>query len=134
MDIGTVRKQIMGLAVGISIAFTLALAVAVYLLWRAYRRLDELDAQMGQLAHDLENANEELASVLTEVSGSRIIVEVINPMTLARARSRWGAALVGVAPRLIRRRVYEIVAREMKEELAKQGVEAHLDIFHPTGS
>ena len=75
----------MGLAVGISIAFALALAVAVYLLWRAYRRLDELDAQMGQLAHDLENANEELASVLTEVSGSRIIVEVINPMTLARA-------------------------------------------------
>ena len=124
----------MALAVGISIAFALALAVAAYLLWRAYRRLDELDAQLGRLAHDLENANDELASVLTEVSGSRIIVEVINPMTLARARSRWGAALVGFAPRMIRRRVYEIVAREMKEELAKQGVEAHLDIFHPTGS
>ena len=124
----------MTLAVGISLVFALALAVVSYLLWRAYRRLDALNAQIDQLAHDLEHANEELAGALSEVSGSRIIVEVINPMTLARARSRWGAALVGVAPRMIRRRVYEIVAREMKQQLAEQGVEAHLDIFHPTGS
>lgn len=124
----------MTLAVGITIVFALALAATGYLLWRAYRRLDALNAEIAQLAHDLEHANEELAGVLAEVSGSRIIVEVINPMTLARARSRWGAALVGVAPRMIRRRVYEIVAREMKQQLAAQGVEAHLDIFHPTGS
>ena len=124
----------MTLAVGISIVFALALAATGYLLWRAYRRLDALNAEIAQLAHDLEHANEELAGVLAEVSGSRIIVEVINPMTLARARSRWGAALVGVAPRMIGRRVDEIVAREMKQQLASQGVEAHLDIFHPTGS
>ena len=78
----------MTLAVGISIVFALALAVVGYLLWRAYRRLDALNAEISQLAHDLEHANEELAGVLAEVSGSRIIVEVINPMTLARARSR----------------------------------------------
>jgi hypothetical protein len=124
----------MTLAVGISIVFAIALAVVGYLLWRAYRRLDALNNEMAQLAHDLEHANEELAAVLTEVGGSRILVEVINPMTLARSRSRWGGALVGVAPRMIRRRVYDIVAREMKEQLAAQGVEAHLDIFHPTGS
>lgn len=124
----------MALAVGISIVFALALVVVVYLLWRAWQRLDALNAEMVQLAHDLEHANEELGSALAEVSGSRIIVEVINPMTLARSRSRWGGALVGVAPRMVRRRVYDIVAREMKDELAKQGVEAHLDIFHPTGS
>lgn len=124
----------MTLAIGISLGFALALAVVVYLLWRAWRRLDALNAEMTQLAHDLEHANAELASALAEVGGSRIIVEVINPMTLARARSRWGGALVGVAPRIVRRRVYEIVAREMKQELANQGVEAHLDIFHPTGS
>lgn len=124
----------MALAVVISIVFALALAVVVYLLWRAWQRLDALNAEMIQLAHDLEHANEELGSALAEVGGSRIIVEVINPMTLARSRSRWGGALVGVAPRMVRRRVYEIVAREMKDELASQGVEAHLDIFHPTGS
>lgn len=124
----------MTLAVGISIVFAITLAVVGYLLWRAYRRLDALNDEMAQLAHDLEHANEELAAVLTEVGGSRILVEVINPMTLARSRSRWGGALVGVAPRMIRRRVYDIVAREMKEQLAAQGVEAHLDIFHPTGS
>jgi len=118
----------------ITAAFAVALAIAVFLLWRAYQRLEGLERDMSALAHDLENANEELAAVLTEVSGSRILVEIINPMTLARARSRWGGALVGVAPRLIRRRVYEIVAQEMKQQLAKEGVEAHLNIFHPTGS
>ncbi|MES1923705.1 hypothetical protein [Salinisphaera sp. T31B1] len=114
--------------------FAAMAAVALYLLWRAYQRLEALEGEMATLAHDLANANEELAGVLAEVSGSRILVEIINPMTLARARSRWGGALVGVAPRLIRRRVYEIVAREMKQQLGDQGVEAHLDIFHPTGS
>jgi hypothetical protein len=124
----------MALAVGISIGFALAPAVVVYLLWRAWQRLDAINAEMVQLAHDLEHANEELGSALAEVGGSRIIVEVINPMTLVRSRSRWGGALVGVAPRMVRRRVYDTVAREMKTELARQGVEAHLDIFHPTGS
>jgi len=118
----------------ISMFFAIALAVAVYLLWRAYARLDALEQEMATLAHDLAHANEELSSVLAEVSGSRIIVELVNPMTLARSRSRWGGALVGVAPRMIRRRVYDTVAREMKQQLAAQGVDAQLEIFHPTGS
>jgi len=118
----------------VTFGFAVALAIAVVLLWRAYQRLDGLERDMSKLAHDLEHAHEELAGVLAEVSGSRILIEIVNPMTLARSRSRWGGALAGLAPRMIRRRVYDTVARELKQQLGAQGVEAHLDIFHPTGS
>ncbi|ROO31735.1 hypothetical protein [Salinisphaera orenii] len=124
----------MTLLVGISLLFGAALAVATALLWRAYRRLHALEAQIGRLARELESSDEELAALLGEVGGSRIIVDIINPMTLARSRSRWGAAFVGVAPRMVRRRVYDTVAREMKAQLAAQQVEARLEIFHPSGS
>ena len=124
----------MAIAVGISIVLALALAIVSFLLRRAYQRLHELDADIAALTREIEQDSEELNAVLNEVAGSRIVVEVINPMTLARSRSRVGGALVGVAPRLIRRRVYEIVAREMKGQLNDQGVEARLEIFHPTGS
>lgn len=124
----------MTLVVGISLVFAVMLGVAALLLWRAYQRLHMLEENIASLAHDLEDANEELTALLAEVRGSRIIVDIINPMTLARSRSRWGAAFVGVAPRMVRRRVYDIVAREMKAQLAENDVEARLEIFHPSGS
>lgn len=124
----------MAIAVGISIVLAIALAITGFFLWRAYQRLHELDADIAALAREIEQDSEELRAVINEVAGSRIVVEVINPMTLARARSRVGGALVGVAPRLIRRRVYDIIAREMKDQLNEQGVEARVEIFHPTGS
>lgn len=124
----------MTLVVVVSLVFGVALAAAAWLLRRAYRRLDALQVEMTRLARELEQANEELGALLSEVSGSRILIEIINPMSLARERSRWGAALVSMAPRMLRRRVYDTVAREIKQQLAAQGVEAHLQIFHPTGS
>jgi|GEM_PF-1745834 len=124
----------MTLVVGISVLFALALGVAVYFLWCARQRLDRLENDMAGLAEELENANEELGALLADVSGSRLVVEIMNPMTLARSRSRLGGALVGVAPNMIRRRVYDIVAKEMKKQLADQGVETSVDVFHPTGS
>ncbi len=122
----------MYLLIAVCILFSLAFGVALYFLLRARRRLIGLETDMAALAHDLEHANEELAVLLAEVGGSRILVEIINPMTLAREKSRLAGSLVGVAPRLIRRRVYETVARQMKTQLADQGVDVHLDIFHPS--
>lgn len=124
----------MALVSGISIAFALPFSVAVYFLWRSRRRLNRLENDMAALADELENANEELGALLAEVSGSRLVVEIINPMTLARSRSRWGGALVGIAPRMIQHRIYDMVAREMKKQLAEQGVETSVDVFHPRGS
>ncbi len=120
------------LLIAVCILFSLAFGVALYFLLRARQRLIRLETDMAALAHDLGHANEELAVLLAEAGGSRIIVEIINPMTLARERSRLAGSLVGLAPGLIRRKVYATVARQMKTQLAEQGVDVHMDIFHPS--
>ena len=118
----------------VSAIFVLILVVMAWLLLRAWRRLDELRRDMTKLGRDLEGAQEELGALLAEVGGSRILIELSHPIALARAHSRWGGALAGLAPSLIRRRVYDTVARQLKERLAEQGVDARLQVFHPTGS
>lgn len=119
----------------LGLVFAAALAGLWALLTRARRRLAGLEQQIAAMGRELQAADSELAGLLSEVGGSRIVVEVLNPLVLARDNSRLAGALSGVAPRLIRRRVYSEVASEMKRVLADEhGVEARLEIFHPTGA
>lgn len=64
-------------------------------------------------------------------SGYRLSVVVLNPRKLARERSPVGARMAVFAPGLVTRRVYEVVARELGEELAARGVEAQIEIHRP---
>lgn len=114
-----------------------ALAVIGYLalrLERARRRLAALDAEIDRLGRSLAEEDREFDSFMAEIGGSRIVVELTDPMTLARQQSRWAGALTGVAPRLIRRRVYDQAAVQMKQVLTERGVGVELHVFHPTGS
>lgn len=119
---------------GLFLLFAGALAALWVMLTRAQRRLVQLEQQIATMGRELQAADSELAGLLSEVGGSRIVVEVLNPLVLARENSRLAGALSGVAPRMIRRRVYGEVASEMKRILAEYGVDARLDIFHPTGA
>ena len=119
---------------GLFLLFAGALAILWVMLTRAQRRLGQLEQQIATMGRELQAADSELAGLLSEVGGSRIVVEVLNPLVLARENSRLAGALSGVAPRMIRRRVYGEVASEMKRILAEYGVDARLDIFHPTGA
>lgn len=116
------------------LVFAAALAGLWLLLARATRRLQGLEQQIATMGRELQAADSELAGLLSEVGGSRIVVEVLNPLVLARENSRLAGALSGVAPRMIRRRVYGEVASEMKRVLGEHGVDARLEIFHPTGA
>lgn len=101
---------------------------------QAHQRLAMLEAEIARLGRDLAAEDREFESLMAEVGGSRIVVELTHPMTLARAHSRWAGALTGVAPRLIRRRVYDQVASQMKQVLAERGVGAEVQVFHPNGA
>lgn len=116
------------------LVFAAALGMVWLLLNRAHKRLGRLESQIAAMGQELDAADRELAGLLAEVGGSRIVVEILNPLVLAKDNSRLAGALSGVAPRMVRRRVYGEVAREMKRILGDYGVEARLDVFHPTGA
>lgn len=103
-------------------------------LGQAQQRLAALETEITRLGRDLEIEDREFESLMAEIGGSRIIVELTRPMALARENSRWVGALTGVAPRLIRRRVYDEFAAQMKNTLAERGVAAEVQVFRPSGS
>lgn len=118
----------------LGLVFAGVLAQLWLLLRRARRQLAGLEQQIAAMGQELQAADSELAGLLSEVGGSRLVVEVLNPLVLARQNSRLAGALSGVAPRMIRRRVYGEVATEMKRVLGERGVDARVEIFHPTGA
>lgn len=85
-------------------------------------RVRRLQRQLAVLGRDTGGAQE---------SGYRLSVVVRNPAQLARERSRIGGRMIAFAPRLVTRRVYEIVARELGDELAARGVQAEIVIHAP---
>lgn len=100
----------------------------------AQRRLEVIEADIASLGRDLKIEDREFASLMAEIGGSRIVIELTEPMALAREHSRWAGTLSGIAPRLIRRRVYEEAAAQVKRVLRERAVAAEVSVFHPSGS
>ncbi len=103
-------------------------------LGQAQQRLAILEADVTRLGRALEIEDREFESLMAEIGGSRIVIELTEPMALARERSRWAGVLTGVAPRLIRRRVYDEAAAQVKQVLNERAVAAEVNVFHPSGS
>ncbi|WP_109993505.1 hypothetical protein [Salinisphaera sp. LB1] len=101
---------------------------------RIRQRVAALEAEIARLGRDLEIEDREFDSLMAEIGGSRIVIELTAPMALARERSRWAGALAGVAPRLIRRRVYAEAAAQVKQVLDERAVAAEVSVFHPSGA
>lgn len=101
--------------------------VGAALCWRWQR----LAAQLRSLSAQTGASDEQARAALAQTPVTLLTIEVLNPLELAREHSRIGASLAGVAPGLVRKRVYQTVARELREELADRGVEANIEIQQP---
>lgn len=99
------------------------------LLWRWRQVAGELQTLSAQAGASNEQERKALAQAQTML----LTVEVLNPLELARAHSRVGSSLAGVAPGLVRKRVYQTVANELREELAERGVQANIEIHKAGG-
>lgn len=60
--------------------------------------------------------------------GYRLSVVVRNPRQLARQRAPLGGRVAAIAPGFVTRRVYEVLARELDDELSARGVEVEIEI------
>lgn len=100
------------------------IGVAVLLLMRWQQLADEVKALAAQTGASDTSARQAIANA----ERSLLTVEVLNPLELARENSRIGAKLAGVAPGLVRRRVYQQVASELAQELESRGVQANVEV------
>lgn len=115
----------------VCIMLLIASGVAFFALWRAHGQLARLEAALDELAQDYDRAGAEAGAFMADIAGSRIVVEVLEPISLAHRQSRLAGLLSGAAPKFIHRRVYDTVAGEMRTELADKGVEARVEVVHP---
>lgn len=103
------------------LTLTLLLAgLLVWQQWRTQRLLRELEAKVPALE----------ISPAAPTPPALITVEILNPMELAQRESRLAQAFGSLAPALIRRRVYDIVAQRLTEQIRAQGVEADIRVRH----
>ncbi|MDN5862987.1 MAG: hypothetical protein L0H19_06020 [Salinisphaera sp.] len=96
-------------------------------------RLLRLNRRLQRLEADWQDADEDVQAALAEQPRLLVTIDILNPLELARARSRIGARLIAFAPQLVTRRVFDSVARQLDEQLAAQGVEAQVQV-HKAGS
>lgn len=119
--------------IGLSIAcivLLIASAAAFFGLWRARKQLARLGSALDELAKDYDRAGSEVGAFMSDIAGSRVVIEVLEPMSLARSESRFAGPVSGVAPNLILQRVYATVASEVRTELKDRGVKARVRVMH----
>lgn len=115
------------LSLGLILVGVALIGVGAALLWRWQRLAADVARLSAQLGTTDEQAREARVAI-AEAEGTFLTVEILNPFELAGDHSRIGASLAGVAPGLVRRRVYQTVASELREELQSRGVQAEVEV------
>lgn len=57
-----------------------------------------------------------------------LVIEILNPIELARSRSRASTLLAAMAPDRLRKIVIEQTAKEMREQMQAEGVEVEIRV------
>lgn len=104
----------------------LGLGAGLVALFMRYR---EVSRQLRRLSEELGASDDVARQALAQGPDMALSIEILNPLELARANSRIGSSLAGVAPGLVRRRVYQTVSREVAVELEERGVQARVELI-----
>lgn len=91
------------------------------------RRTTAAAAAIGQL-EPYRPLPEELEAAFTAGKRRVITIEILNPLELASTKHRFGGLAGAVAPRALRKLVYEQTVREMKVQMVEEGVVAEVGL------
>lgn len=118
----------MEILLAVLLGLNLAALVALSLMLRAVsRRTARAEEAIGEL-EPYRPLPEELEAAFTAGSRRVITVEILNPLELAASRNRFGGIAGAVAPRALRKLVYEQTVREMREQMVDEGVAAEVGL------
>jgi hypothetical protein len=91
------------------------------------RRARSLEERVAELAPSAPLAPD-LEAVLGTGKRRLLVIEILNPIELARSRSRASSVLAAMAPDKLRKLVVEQTAREMSEQMLAEGVETDIRV------
>ncbi len=118
----------MDILLAVLLGLNLAVLVGLVLMLRAQqRRTTAATAAIG-LLEPYRPLPEELEAAFTAGKRRVITIEILNPLELATTRSRFGGVAGAVAPRALRKLVYEQTVKEMKLQMVDEGVVAEVGL------
>jgi hypothetical protein len=115
------------LALGLAAFLAVACGVLVLQLRAVRRRARRLEERVTALSPAAPLAPD-LEAVLGTGTRRLLVIEILNPIELARSRSRASAVLAAMAPDKLRKLVVEQTAREMSEQMLAEGVETDIRV------
>lgn len=104
-----------------------ACGVLVLQLRAVRRRARRLEERVTELTPSVPVAPD-LEAVLGTGKRRLLVIEILNPIELARSRSRASSVLAAMAPDKLRKLVVEQTAREMSEQMLAEGVEVDIRV------
>lgn len=115
------------LALVLAALLAVACGVLVLQLQAVRRRARRLEQRVTQLTPSAPMAPD-LEAVLGSGKRRLLVIEILNPIELARSRSRASTVLAAMAPDKLRKLVIEQTAREMSEQMLAEGVQADVRV------
>lgn len=106
----------------------LVMAVVAGLTMRSQRRVRALQQQVAELQKSALMADVDIQGLLGGQEPLILSVQIHNCAELAANRSKLGGSLSALAPNAIRGAVYKVVAKQMREQLQRQGVVADVEL------
>lgn len=115
---------VLAVLLGLNLVVLVGLAV---MLRTQQRRTSAAVAAIGEL-EPYRPLPEELEAAFTAGRRRVITIEILNPLELAATKSRFGGVAGALAPRALRKLVYEQTVREMKLQMVEEGVAAEVGL------
>ena len=117
-------ETLLAVLLGLNLVVLTALVVLVR---GQQRRTAAAESAIG-LLEPYRPLPEELEAAFTTGKRRVITIEILNPLELAATKSRFGGVAAAVAPGALRRLVYEQTVREMRVQMAEEGVVAEVGL------
>lgn len=95
---------------------------------RLQERLVAIDSDAQSTLAQVQPAAQALGAQLQQQAPTIIAIEILNPMEIAKSRSKLAGPLSSFSPNLIRNRVYDQASEIIKVQLSEQGVEAAVSV------
>lgn len=118
----------MDILLALLLGLNLAVLIGIVLTQRAQRRRQAAAIlAIGQL-EPYRPLPEDLEATFTAGKRRVITIEILNPLELAATQSRFGGVAGALAPRALRRIVYEQAYSNIKEQMVEEGVVAEVGL------